>query len=123
VGGTDSVMYVSMRENVYLKHVIFCELIFFCACVRVCVCMRVCMCVGVYVCVCVCMCRCEAGDLSGKFGLISPSGSVDRVDNTSSLFLRGRFSIIGRSLVIHEANQHANNFECANIRSTAEYNG
>ncbi len=45
--------------------------------------------------------RCEAGDLAGKFGRLSVSGQVDEVDMTGTLFLEGRFSIIGRSVVVH----------------------
>ena len=70
-----------------------------------------------------CMHRCEAGDLSGKFGYLMNGVDIDVVDNTSTLFLRGRYSIVGRSVVIHSHVDPFPNFECATIRSMAEVTG
>ena len=66
--------------------------------------------------------RCEAGDLAGKFGPLMPDTPVTVTDMTGSLFLRDRFSIIGRSVVIHNS-EDGSNFECGTIRSMAEIDG
>lgn len=73
-------------------------------------------------CMCVCdvyVCSCEAGDLAGKFGPLMPGRMLDEIDNTSTLFLRDQYSIIGRSVVIHQHGD-GSNFECGTIRSVAE---
>jgi len=67
--------------------------------------------------------RCEAGDLSNKWGYVEPNVNIDVVDNTSTLFLRGRYSIVGRSIVIHSHIAPYPNFACATIRSNAEIEG
>lgn len=59
--------------------------------------------------------RCEAGDLAGKFGRLDSTGRIDVVDTTGQLVLDGRYSIIGRSVVIHAVD--GSNFECGTIRS------
>jgi len=59
--------------------------------------------------------RCEAGDLAGKFGPLDSGGQINVVDTTGQLVLDGRYSIIGRSVVIHAVD--GTNFECGTIRS------
>ena len=66
--------------------------------------------------------RCEAGDLAGKFGPLMPNTAFDMVDNSSTLFLNNRYSIVGRSIVIHQ-HLDSTNFECATIRSVREMGG
>ena len=56
--------------------------------------------------------NCEAGDLAGKFGDLA-AGNFAFVDNDQELQLRGRFSIIGRSVVIHPPDH--GHLACANI--------
>jgi hypothetical protein len=51
-----------------------------------------------------------------------PDSILMETDMTGSLFLRDQFSIIGRSVVIHDA-VDGSNFECGTIRSVAEQNG
>lgn len=63
--------------------------------------------------------RCEAGDLAGKFGRLSADGDFSGTDDTGTLFLEGRYSIVGRSIVIHSA-VDGSNFECGTIRSIEE---
>jgi len=58
---------------------------------------------------------CEAGDLAGKFGPLDSGGQINVVDTTGQLVLDGRYSIIGRSVVIHAVD--GTNFECGTIRS------
>lgn len=61
--------------------------------------------------------------MQGKFGPLRPDVPfVTVVDNTSTLFLRNLYSIIGRSIVIHDHRDNAN-FECATIVSAAELGG
>ena len=60
-------------------------------------------------------CRCEAGDLAGKFGTLSPNSDLNVLDTTGSLTLTGRYSIIGRSVVVH-SNTDGTNFECGTIQ-------
>lgn len=55
---------------------------------------------------------CEAGDLSGKFGPLR-QGEFAFIDSDSELQLSGRYGIIGRSVVIHEAD--GTRIACANI--------
>ena len=55
---------------------------------------------------------CEAGDLTGKFGNLTV-GNFSFVDNDPELKLRGRYSIIGRSVVIHPPGH--GHLACANI--------
>ena len=55
---------------------------------------------------------CEAGDLSGKFGNLRP-GNFTFVDSDPELQLSGRYSIIGRSIVIHPPGH--GHLACANI--------
>ena len=55
---------------------------------------------------------CEAGDLAGKFGDLT-AGNLSFVDNDPELQLRGRYSIIGRSVVIHPPGH--GHLACANI--------
>ena len=67
--------------------------------------------------------RCEAGDLAGKLGRLNTTNQpFSRIDNTSTLFLRNQYSIIGRSVVIHRPDNNAN-FVCGTIRSAAEMSG
>ena len=66
-------------------------------------------------------CSCEAGDLAGKFGQIPMTGMLDEVDDTGTLFLSGKNSIVGRSIVIHAVD--GTNFECATIRLQEEIDG
>lgn len=56
---------------------------------------------------------CEAGDLSGKFGQLNSSTVINFLDDTT-LAVSGRYSIIGRSVVIHEP--LGANFICGTIR-------
>jgi len=44
--------------------------------------------------------RCEAGDLSGKFGPLT-AGNFTYVDTDPEFQLEGRYSIVGRSVIIH----------------------
>ncbi|XP_064382299.1 uncharacterized protein LOC135331162 isoform X2 [Halichondria panicea] len=57
---------------------------------------------------------CELGDLFGKFGPIPAGGMLTGVDSTG-LALEGRYSIVGRSVVIHH-HLDSSNFECGTIR-------
>jgi len=57
--------------------------------------------------------RCEAGDLSGKFGCLVTSGNASYVSADEELQLQGRYSIIGRSVVIH--NPDGSRLACGNI--------
>ena len=56
--------------------------------------------------------NCEAGDLAGKFGDLT-AGNFSFVDSDPELQLRGRYSIIGRSIVIHPPGH--GHLACANI--------
>ena len=56
--------------------------------------------------------NCEAGDLSGKFGDLTP-GNFTFIDSDPELQLSGRYSIIGRSIVIHPPG--GGHLACANI--------
>ncbi len=67
------------------------------------------------------MCRCEVGDLAGKFGPIPSSGVLTALD-TTGLALAGRYSIVGRSVVIHDPIDNTN-FECGTIRYMDEQPG
>ena len=67
-------------------------------------------------------CSCEAGDLAGKFEPLPMSGMLDEVDSTGTLFLSGKYSIVGRSIVIHD-NVDGSNFECGTIRLQEELDG
>ena len=58
---------------------------------------------------------CEAGDLAGKFGPLTMDGQVDVTDTTGQLVLNGRYSIIGRSVVVH-----VQGLECGTIRSVED---
>ena len=66
--------------------------------------------------------RCEVGDLAGKFGPIPESGMLTETDTTGFLALSGRYSIVGRSLVIHRHDDNSN-FECGTIRYVDEEPG
>ena len=60
--------------------------------------------------------RCEAGDLSGKFGCLvttSAASIVSYTSNDDELQLQGQYSIIGRSVVIH--NPDGSRLACGNI--------
>jgi len=57
--------------------------------------------------------NCEAGDLSGKFGNLMPGTNGTFVDSDPELQLRGRYSIIGRSIVIHPPGH--GHLACGNI--------
>lgn len=61
------------------------------------------------------------GDLAGKFGPIPINGMLT-VDDTTGLSLAGRYSIIGRSIVIHNHLDNSN-FECGTIRYMDEQSG
>ena len=58
----------------------------------------------------------QVGDLSGKFGSLSRRNNIHReyVDPNVPLF--GAFSILGRSIVIHEDDAHGTCFICSNIQ-------
>ncbi len=58
----------------------------------------------------------------GKFGPLVPDTPLDMVDTTGSFTLRGQFSVIGRSVVIHNA-VDGSNFVCGTIRSQTEMQG
>ena len=66
--------------------------------------------------------RCEAGDLARKFGPLPPDGKLNIMDTTGQIDLEGLYSIVGRSVVIHEEGSH-DYFECGTIRSQDELNG
>ena len=55
---------------------------------------------------------CEAGDLSGKFGDLAP-GNFTYIDNDPEFQLSGRYSVIGRSIIIHPPG--GGHLACANI--------
>lgn len=55
----------------------------------------------------------EAGDLSGKFGLLTDLNEIDSVYMDTNLPLAGPYSIVGRSLVIHYNN--GSRMQCADI--------
>ena len=57
--------------------------------------------------------RCEAGDLSGKFGGLQ-AGNFTFIDNDPELQLQGRYSVVGRSIIIHPPGGHGHR-ACANI--------
>ena len=50
------------------------------------------------------------------------SGQLDAVDSTGDIRLQGTFSIVGRSVVIHEVGTN-DNFECGTIRHQMELDG
>ena len=50
------------------------------------------------------------------------SGQLDEVDSTGQIRLQGTFSIVGRSVVIHEEGTN-DNFECGTIRHQMELDG
>ena len=56
---------------------------------------------------------CEAGDLEGKFGALT-AGNFTFIDNDPELQLEGRYSIVGRSMVVHPHGGHGH-LACANI--------
>ena len=56
---------------------------------------------------------CEVGDLSGKFGDLTPNNSPNRFHIDAYLPLYGVHSIVGRSVVIHRSN--GARWVCANI--------
>ena len=56
--------------------------------------------------------NCEAGDLAGKFGDLM-EGNFSFIDNDPELQLSGRYSIIGRSIVIHPPGH--GHLSCGNI--------
>ncbi|XP_065174498.1 uncharacterized protein LOC135804536 isoform X2 [Sycon ciliatum] len=67
--------------------------------------------------------RCEVGDLSGKTGQLNVDGSP-RFSTVAFLPLEGPYSIMGRSIVIHDPNSGAGRLACGNIvdaRSTDAY--
>ena len=66
--------------------------------------------------------RCEVGDLAGKFGAIPLDGRINVTDMTGLLSLQGRYSIIGRSVVIHR-HDDGTNFVCGTIRLMEEQQG
>eukprot|EP00964_Phaeocystis_antarctica_P165037 scaffold144288_cov232-Phaeocystis_antarctica.AAC.1 len=55
----------------------------------------------------------EYGDLSAKHGLLTGTESKHFVDAT--LPLHGAYSVLGRSIVIHEAASPYNRWACATI--------
>ena len=55
---------------------------------------------------------CEAGDLSGKFGDLQ-AGNFTFIDDDPEFQLQGRYSIIGRSIIIHPPGH--GHLACANI--------
>ena len=63
---TDTVRYLSLHDNKYLRyfpgHTKRCVTVYVCVCVCIRVCIRVCVytcvCTCVYVCVCMCLCMC-----------------------------------------------------------------
>lgn len=57
--------------------------------------------------------NCEAGDLSGKFGNLMAGMNGTFVDSDPEFQLRGRYSIIGRSIVIHPPG--GGHLACGNI--------
>jgi Cu/Zn superoxide dismutase len=65
---------------------------------------------------------CEFGDLAGRLGPLPSDGQLDAIDSTGEIDLQGTYSIVGRSVVIHEAGTN-DNFECGTIRHQMELDG
>ena len=65
---------------------------------------------------------CEAGDLAGRLGPLPVNGQLNMVDTTGQIDLNGFYSIVGRSIVIHEVGTN-DNFECGTIISQEELDG
>ena len=65
---------------------------------------------------------CEAGDLAGRFGPLPVNGQLEAMDTTGQIDLDGFYSIVGRSVVIHQVGTNAN-FECGTIISQEELDG
>lgn len=65
---------------------------------------------------------CEAGDLAGRLGPLPANGQLNMVDTTGQIDLDGFYSIVGRSIVIHQVGTNAN-FECGTIISQEELDG
>jgi len=57
--------------------------------------------------------QCEAGDLSGKYGHLVITGGATYISNDDELQLQGQYSIMGRSVVIH--NPDGTRLACGNI--------
>ena len=70
-----------------------------------------------------CRSRCEVGDLENKFGSLQVSGQFEGIDTSGQLALTGRYSIIGRPLIIHESDTDPGHLECATIRLNDEMQG
>lgn len=58
----------------------------------------------------------EVGDLSGKFGSLSGQNDLYREYTDPNIPLFGRFSILDRSIVIHEDDAPGTRFVCSNIQ-------
>ena len=65
---------------------------------------------------------CEAGDLAGRLGPLPANGQLDAMDTTGNIDLDGFYSIVGRSVVIHQVGTNVN-FECGSIISQQELDG
>ena len=68
--------------------------------------------------------RCEVGDLSGKHGKLSVRSATNGMQRAFftdvDLPLSGPLSIVGKSVVIHEANNGGGRLSCANIYEVPE---
>ncbi|XP_029949185.1 uncharacterized protein cusr [Salarias fasciatus] len=63
----------------------------------------------------------ELGDLSGKFGFLTGQNNTDVVYMDPDLPLSGRFSVMGRSVVVHYTN--GSRMRCANISAVQNTDG
>ena len=51
------------------------------------------------------------------------SGQIDVMDTSGQLSLTGRYSIVGRPLVIHQSDMDPTHLECGTIRLVEEIEG
>ncbi|XP_028256674.1 uncharacterized protein cusr isoform X2 [Parambassis ranga] len=65
--------------------------------------------------------RYEIGDISGKFGMLNNTNSLEAVYMDPAMPLTGPYSIVGRSVVIHYTN--GSRMQCANILADKNADG
>lgn len=63
---------------------------------------------------------CEVGDLNGKFGLLTlasnAAGRYKMAFFTDVIPLSGAYSVLSRSITVHDRNKGAGRYACADIR-------
>ncbi|KAG7223647.1 hypothetical protein INR49_015372 [Caranx melampygus] len=63
----------------------------------------------------------EIGDISGKFGMLNDLNQLEALYMDPNLPLKGPYSIVGRSLVVHHAN--GSRIRCADISADGDTDG